>query len=283
MTAPAVSRLFTRRILLVVYWGVAVFLAPWIVALYLEQPADGVAHHLDLVRFGVSVLTVLGMLGSAAGVLRRSPYAVLYATFTATLVVITGWFSVVTTTGPSFTLSLGYALIVLLPVAVLCVWITWRLTRAPRKRAHPPITAALALGIGAVALLPLAIVLGHGQPATHAAHHLRVVWTGLDTLELVGLMATGWCLWRALPGLTVAAAFTGTLLFCDAWFDVVATTGSVQLAGVVMAFAELPLSALSFAIAGEAAASKPTDRALQGEAALGYEAQPLRFPEGERP
>ncbi len=252
-TQHPLDRLFARRVLLFVYWGVALFLAPWIVALYLEQPPNGTAYHLHFVRFGVSFLMLVGMLGTAAGVYKRSHYTPILATCTATVAAITGWFSVVTTTGPSFAFSLSYALIVLLPVVVLCIWIVWCLSRPPGERVHPPKVAALFLTIGAIALIPLLVVLSQGLPSQHAAHHLRMVWTGLDILELIGLVATGWCIYRQLPGLVVAAAFTGTLLFCDAWFNVVATTGSVQAAGVVMAVAELPLAILSFTVARRAA------------------------------
>ncbi len=244
-----IGRFLTRRVLLVVYWGSAAFLAPWIFALYEEQSANGVAYHLHLVRFGVSLLMVLGMLATAAGCWRNSHFTVISGTFTATLTIISAWFATVTTTGHSFGLALGYALIVQLPVALLCAWIVRRLFRPLGEHTGPPTVVVPLLTFGALALLPLVVVLSHGLPSEHAAHHLRLVWTGLDVFELVGLAATGWCLYRRLASVAVAAAFTGTLLFCDAWFNVVATTGAVQLAGIAMAFVELPLAALSFAVA----------------------------------
>jgi len=264
-----IGRFFTRRVLLVVYWGSAAFLAPWIVALYKEQSANGVAYHLHLVRFGVSLLMVLGMLATAAGCWRNSHFTVVFGTLTATLTIISAWFATVTTTGRSFDLALGYALIVQLPVALLCTWIVRRLFRPLGGHTSPPAMVAPVLAFGAIALLPLVVVLSHGLPSQHAAHHLRLVWTGLDIFELIGLAATGWCLYRRLPSVAVAAAFTGTLLFCDAWFNVVATTGAVQLAGIAMALVELPLAALSFVVARREVRGWPEASPRRSAAILG--------------
>jgi hypothetical protein len=49
----------------------------------------------------------------------------------------------------------------------------------------------------------------------------------------------------------VAATYTGTLVFCDAWFNVVSSAGGAAIAGVAMAFVELPVAALSFVVAGQ--------------------------------
>ena len=75
------------------------------------------------------------------------------------------------------------------------------------------------------------------------------MWTGLDVFELLGMALTGWCLWRRLPNLAVAAALTGTLMLCDAWYDVVTTAGRAEGTSVALACLEIPLAVLSFAVA----------------------------------
>jgi hypothetical protein len=51
----------------------------------------------------------------------------------------------------------------------------------------------------------------------------------------------------------VPATITGTLLLCDAWINVIPTTGMARAEAVVLAFVEVPLAALSFWVAARAA------------------------------
>ena len=67
--------------------------------------------------------------------------------------------------------------------------------------------------------------------------------------ELLGMAMTGWCLWRHLPYLPVAATLTGTLMLCDAWYDVVTTPGRAEGMSLALASLEIPLAVLSFAVA----------------------------------
>ena len=87
-------------------------------------------------------------------------------------------------------------------------------------------------------------------PSEHDAWHLRLVWTGLDVFESLALAATALHLQRRSPGLAVAATITGSLLLSDAWFNIAASTGAAQLSAIGMGFVEVPLAALSFALAG---------------------------------
>lgn len=238
-----------RRLLLLIYWGGAAFLAPWIVALYLTQSVSGLAYHLRLVSLGISALMVAGMVTTGWAVRRGSHLTVVAAAFTGTLVFITAWFLTVTAPSSLMPLALSYALVVQLPVVVLCAWTLRRLYRRGTSGTSLPSWVGPVLVAGGLVLIPLVVAMSSATVPVRAAYHLRLVWTGLDVFELIGLVTTGWCLRHRSLALPVAAAFTGTLLFCDAWFNVVATTGTTQLAGIAMAFVELPLSALSFVVA----------------------------------
>ena len=254
-----------HRFLILLYWGGAAFLAPWIVALYIEQPKTGVAYHLRAVTLGISLITVAGMFVTGLACHRRSQFAVLSATFTGTLVFITAWFNLVTTSGADFDTAVVHSLAFQLPIVVLCAWTVHRLRHPGRRHERLPAWAPYVYGVGALLLLAVAVILSHSLTPTRAAYHLRLVWTGLDIFELAGMIATGWCLLRRSSALAIAATFTGTLLFADAWFNVVATTGSVQLAGIAMAFAELPLAALSLVVAYREIRSEPrAERASSG-------------------
>lgn len=232
-----------------VYFGSAAFLVPWIVVLFVTQTKNGVAYHLHLVQLGISLLMVAGMLATALWCRQNSHLTVLAGTATATVVFISAWFATVTSTGGRLALALAYAVVVQIPVVGVCLWTVRRLFRPHGSHEGAPALVVPFLVVAAVVLVPLVVMVSQGGPAHHAAYHLRLVWTGLDVFELLALAATGWCLRRHLPSVAVAGSLTGTLLFCDAWFNVVATTGRVQLAGAAMALVELPLAALSFGVA----------------------------------
>jgi hypothetical protein len=79
----------------------------------------------------------------------------------------------------------------------------------------------------------------------------------------VGLVATAWTLRYRSSGVAVAATSTGTLVFCDAWFNVVSSSGGAAVAAVAMAFVELPVAALSFVVAGREIRSWSGDRSAR--------------------
>ena len=97
-----------------------------------------------------------------------------------------------------------------------------------------------------LALLPWLYVLATGLPATATAAHWPVAWVGLDALEALGLIATGFLAARGDRRHALAAAATATLLVVDAWFDTTtAAPGGDFATAVAMALgAELPLAAL---------------------------------------
>jgi hypothetical protein len=76
----------------------------------------------------------------------------------------------------------------------------------------------------------------------------RAVWVGLDIAELIGLAAIGWAAWRQRQVLIFFMMMTGTLLLCDAWFDLALSYGSsgFTTSVVTAVLAELPLAFLLF-------------------------------------
>ncbi|GAA4216334.1 hypothetical protein [Actinocatenispora rupis] len=102
-----------------------------------------------------------------------------------------------------------------------------------------------------LALLPWLYVLATGLPATATAAHWPIAWVGLDTLEALGLIATGLLAARDDRRYALTAAATATLLVVDAWFDTTtAATGGDFATAVAMALgAELPLATLCVRLA----------------------------------
>ena len=104
----------------------------------------------------------------------------------------------------------------------------------------------LVLGLVAVALVPWIGYLSATLPSEHVVHHWQIAWVGLDLAEAAALVATFVALLRESPAVTVLASIAGTLLVCDAWFDVVTSrgAGAIALAMTEALGIELPLALL---------------------------------------
>jgi hypothetical protein len=81
------------------------------------------------------------------------------------------------------------------------------------------------LALGAVLLVPWTLVLAYRLPERHTSNHWDIAWVGFDAAIAVALGATGWAIARRSPWAPSAAAVAATLLFCDAWFDLVLANG----------------------------------------------------------
>lgn len=129
-------------------------------------------------------------------------------------------------------------------------------TRLPRRWR----LLATAFACGGVAMLPWLAALSYFVPRTATAAHWNVAWVGLDTLEALGLFATGRLIVHGDRRYAVTAALTGTALLIDAWFDILTSTSrgglltTVLMAGLV----ELPLSCLCFVLAFRAVPARET-------------------------
>lgn len=109
--------------------------------------------------------------------------------------------------------------------------------------------ALLVAAICCVFLAGWIVVLAATLPHRFDAHHWRAVWVNFDILLLAAFAATAWAIWRQRQVLILLLAITGTMLCCDAWFDVgtsLATSG-FWLSLVSALLAELPLAFLAFA------------------------------------
>jgi len=100
------------------------------------------------------------------------------------------------------------------------------------------------LALGAVLLIPWTLVLAYRTPARHTTNHWDVAWVGLDAAIAGALAATGWTIARRSAWAPSAAAVTATLLFCDAWFDIVLASGRDEVVEAVLeaALVEIPLA-----------------------------------------
>ena len=104
----------------------------------------------------------------------------------------------------------------------------------------------LLLGLVAVALVPWILYLTFTLPSRHVTFHYDLAWVGFDIALFASFAATAWAALRRSHWLVAFAAVTGTMLCCDAWFDVVTSHAGDDLIEAITeaAVAELPLAAL---------------------------------------
>jgi len=85
-------------------------------------------------------------------------------------------------------------------------------------------------------------------PDHYTSSDWQAVWVGLDIAELAGFAATAWAAWHQRQVIIFFMIITGTLLVCDAWFDLALDYGSpgfaMSLASALVV--ELPLALLLF-------------------------------------
>lgn len=113
-------------------------------------------------------------------------------------------------------------------------------------RIRPARWVTLLLGLVAAALVPWTLYLTFALPSRHLTFHYDLAWVGFDLALTASFAATAWAAFRGSQWLVPLAAVTGTMLVCDAWFDVVTSQSGSEMWEAVAeaALAELPLAAL---------------------------------------
>jgi len=109
-----------------------------------------------------------------------------------------------------------------------------------------PRRLGVTLGVIAIALVPWTLWLTFTLPTRHVTHHWRVAWVGFDIVLAAAFAATAIAALRSSRWLQPLAAVTGTMLLCDAWFDIVTSHSGDELNVAILeaVLAELPLAAL---------------------------------------
>jgi len=102
------------------------------------------------------------------------------------------------------------------------------------------------LGLVALFLIPWTLYLTFTLPSRHVTERYDLAWVGFDIALAIAFAATALAAVRRVRWLVPLAAVTGTMLVCDAWFDVVTSQSGGELveASLEAVFGELPLAAL---------------------------------------
>ncbi|TML26777.1 MAG: hypothetical protein E6G26_10935 [Actinobacteria bacterium] len=120
-----------------------------------------------------------------------------------------------------------------------------RLSQVEGNRSVPAWIVPL-FALGALVLVPTVVLLLADLPSTHRSEHWDVAWGGFDVMLALMLVAVAVTAWRSSAWLEAAAAAAATLLFVDAWFDVLTASSRTELiiAIVEAVLVELPLALL---------------------------------------
>jgi len=119
---------------------------------------------------------------------------------------------------------------------------------------RPPRWVVPLFALAALFLVPWVLVLVHVLPSKHRAAHWDIAWAGFDLGLALLLLAVAVAAWRRSPWLEGAATAGATLLFVDAWFDVLPASSRTELFVALgeAVFVELPLAVVCLLLARNA-------------------------------
>ena len=108
--------------------------------------------------------------------------------------------------------------------------------------------------LAALVLVPWVVFLVRMLPSEHRAAHWDIAWGGFDVALALLLLAVAVAARRRSPWLEGAATAAATLLFVDAWFDVLTSSSHSQLVVAIVeaVVVELPMALLCLLIARSA-------------------------------
>jgi hypothetical protein len=110
----------------------ALILLPWTIYLGYSLPSRQVSPHYDAAWVGFDVMLVVALASTGYFALRRSRYLATAAT--ATLLVVDAWFDVMTSPPSQRLESVALAVLIELPLASLCVWLSHHTQQLAERR-----------------------------------------------------------------------------------------------------------------------------------------------------
>jgi hypothetical protein len=99
--------------------------------------------------------------------------------------------------------------------------------------------------------VPWIVFLVRDLPSDHRSAHWDVAWGGFDVALALLLVGVAVAAWRRSPWLEGAATAAATLLFVDAWFDILTSSSRSELVTAIIeaALVELPIAVLCLLLA----------------------------------
>ena len=112
----------------------SVILLPWIIYIAVSLPARQLSPNYDIAWAGFDVLLAAGLGGTAYFALRRSRYLSTAAAATAILLVVDAWFDCLTTPGHARLQSIALCVLIELPLAAVCLWLSYHTHQIAERR-----------------------------------------------------------------------------------------------------------------------------------------------------
>jgi hypothetical protein len=109
-------------------------LLPWTVYLGYSLPSRQVSSDYDVAWAGFDVMLLVALASTGYFAIRRSRYLVTAATATATLLAVDAWFDVMTSPPGQRGESVALALLVELPLAAVCAWLSYHTQQLAERR-----------------------------------------------------------------------------------------------------------------------------------------------------
>jgi hypothetical protein len=112
----------------------SLILLPWIVYLAYSLPSRRVSADYDVAWAGFDAMLLAALAGTGYFALRRSRYLAAAASATATLLVVDAWFDVMTTLPGQRLEPVALAVLVELPLASVCIWLSFHAQLLAERR-----------------------------------------------------------------------------------------------------------------------------------------------------
>jgi hypothetical protein len=109
-------------------------LLPWTIYLGDSLPSHQMSADYDVAWTGFDVMLLIALASTGYFALRRSRYLATAATATATLLIVDAWFDVLTSPASQRAESVGLALLIEIPLASVCAWLSHHTQQLSERR-----------------------------------------------------------------------------------------------------------------------------------------------------
>ncbi len=114
--------------------GCSVVLIPWIIYIAVTLPSRQLSPNYDIAWAGFDVLELCALAATAYFAFRRSRYLSTAAGAAAALLVVDAWFDVMTSPPPQLYESIAAAVLIELPLAAVCLWLSHHTHQLAERR-----------------------------------------------------------------------------------------------------------------------------------------------------
>ncbi len=112
----------------------SLILLPWTIYLGASLPSRQLSPNYDIAWAGFDAILMVALASTAYFALRRSRYLSTAATATATLLLVDAWFDVLTTPADQQAQSILLAVVIELPLAAVCIWLSLHTQQLTERR-----------------------------------------------------------------------------------------------------------------------------------------------------